>query len=180
MAVRRSQRWEVGTQDERDLFVSLPRSRDDSQTYPWETIVVTANERLPTAQLWEMTVEQVDFGGIIGPIHLPCTIHVPGAQRLLVRPTTVVSVSTEIYATTYLADHRGFRSFAQWSKVAGLAEVIPIPAGVRAVGCVDPATFVFVDRVGVDLTSALDSACDRPALAVEVRAVTAGLVIFYY
>jgi hypothetical protein len=180
MAVRSSRTWQVGETDERDLYVAIPRSRSDIETWPWETIVISAADRLPTTELWEVHIEQADFGGVLGPIHLPCTVHVPGAIKLRVRPMAPPTVATTIFATTYVADHRGFRSFAQWSKVCAPAELIDLPAGVRAVGCVEPATYRFVDRAGVDLSDPLDSACDRSAIAVSVRCVVGGLLVFYY
>lgn len=180
MAVRNSRTWQVGETDERDLYVAIPRSRSDAETWPWETIVISTGDRLPTPELWEVIIEQADFGGVLGPIHLPCTVHVPGALRLRVSPTTPPTVATTIFATTYVADHRGFRSFAQWSKDYALNEIAPIPAGVRAVGSLDPAQWVYLDRAGAVLTAALDSAHDRPALAVSVQAVAAGVLTFYY
>jgi hypothetical protein len=180
MAVRSSRTWQVGETDERDLYVAIPRSRSDIETWPWETIVISTGDRLSTPELWEVHIEQADFGGVLGPIHLPCTVHVPGALKLRVRPVGPVTVATTIFATTYVADHRGFRSFAIWSKVMVLGEVLPIPQWVRAVGCLDPAQFRYLDRLGVPLSSSLDSDNDRPHLAVSVECMVPGVVAFYY
>jgi hypothetical protein len=181
MAVRLSRTWEIGASDERDLTVSLPgRDRLESHSFPWETLVVGSMGSLPTPELWEMRIDQVDDGGVIGPIHLPCTIHVPGVRTLWVRPTAPVTSQTTIASATYLADHRGFRSFAQWSKVFVPGEILAIPQWVRGVGVIDPGTFVFLDRAGAVLSVALDSACDRPALAVSVQCVVGGVILFYY
>jgi hypothetical protein len=180
MATRLHATWLPGESHERLLTVGLPRNRHEDATFPWETVVVGAADNLPTAQTFEVMVDQCDDGGLLGPIHLPMCIHVPGARALRVQPKAPVTVKTTIFATTYLADHRGFRSFATWSIVCIPGQVVPLPAGVRAVGSIDPATFVFVDRGGVDLCTPLDSACDRPALAVSVRCVVGGLLMFYY
>jgi|WetSurMetagenome_2_1015567.scaffolds.fasta_scaffold01038_24 hypothetical protein len=181
MALTISRTWRVGEFDERDLAVCLPGRVDyDGKSHPWETIVIGAMASLPTADVWECRIDQVDDGGVIGPIHLPCTIHVPGARQIWVAPTGPVTADTTIAATAYCADHRGFRSFAIWSVVAVIGQVIPIPQWVRAVGCIDPATFVYLDRAGAVLSAALDSDNDRPHLAVSVRCVTAGVIAFYY
>lgn len=181
MALSLARTWRVGEADQRDLAVSLPGRVDgDGKSHPWETIVIGAMGVQSTAEVWECTIDQVDDGGILGPIHLPCTIHVPGARKIWVAPTSAVTVDTTISATAYHADHRGFRSFAIWSVVAVIGQVIPIPQWVRAVGCIDPATFVYLDRAGAVLSAALDSDNDRPHLAVSVRCVTAGVIAFYY
>jgi hypothetical protein len=135
---------------------------------------------LQTPEIFEVRIDQCDDGGVIGPIHLPCMIHVPGARKLLVRPVSAATAQTSIVAATYLADHRGFRSFATWSKVFVPGEILAIPQWVRGVGVVDPGTYVFLDRTGGILTAALDSACDRPALAASVQCVVGGVILFYY
>jgi hypothetical protein len=181
VAVRLSRTWEVGATDERELTVSIPgRDRGDDKSFPWETLVIGSMGNLQTPDLWEVYIDQVDDGGVIGPIHLPCTIHVPGARTILVRPTSAVTAQTTIASATYVADHRGFRSFAQWSKALIPGEIIAIPQWVRGVGVVDPGTYLFLDRAGGVLSAALDSACDRPALAAAVECVVGGVVLFYY
>jgi hypothetical protein len=181
VAVRISRTWEIGESDERDLTVSLPgRNDNEHQSFPWETLVVGSMGNLQTAQLFEVRIDQADDGGVIGPIHLPATIHIPGARKLLVKPVSAVTAQTTIAAAAYLADHRGFRSFATWSKVMVLGEVLAIPQWVRGCGVIDPGTYLFLDRAGAPLTVALDSACDRPALAASVQCVLGGVVIFYY
>lgn len=180
MAVRGNVVFEVGDVDERLVTVALPRNRDSERTWPWETLCVGAADNLPTTDLFECFVDQADDGGTLGPMHLPLCLHTPGARNIIVRPVAAVTVATRIFATTYLADHRGFRSFAQWSKLCALNEIVPLPAGVRAVGSLDPAQWVYLDRTGAVLTAALDSAHDRPALAVSVQATTAGVLTFYY
>src|SRR5512133_2596664 len=118
MAVRMSRTWEIGDSDALDLTVAIPgRSSEEQKSYPWETLVVGSMGNLPTAQLFEVRIDQADDGGVIGPIHLPATIHIPGARKIWVQPVSPVTAQTTIASAAYLADHRGFRSFAQWSKV---------------------------------------------------------------
>jgi len=180
MAVRGNVVFVPGDVDDRLITVALPRDRDSDHSWPWETLCVGAADNLPTADLYEVYVDQADDGGVLGPIHLPMCLHTPGARIIRVHPVAAVTAETWIFANTYLADHRGFRSFAQWSKVCLAGELLPLPASVRAVGCVDPCTYRYVDRAGVDLSDPLDSACDRSSLAVSVRCVVGGLVVYYY
>ena len=180
MAVRGNVVFEVGDVDERLVTVALPRDRHTEHSWPWETLTVGAADNLPTPDVFECYIDQADDSGVLGPIHLPMCLHTPGARIIRVHPAAAVTAETRIFANTYLADHRGFRSFAQWSKVCVPGEVLPLPAGVRAVGSVDPATYRYVDRAGVNLSDPLDSACDRSAIAVSVRCVVGGLIIYYY
>ena len=125
MAARLHATWQIGESHERFLTVGLPRNRHEDETFPWETVVVGAANNLPTPQVFEVMVDQCDDGGLLGPIHLPMCIHVPGARVLQVRPVVPVSVATTIFATTYLANHRGFRSFATWSMLHSRAGCPP-------------------------------------------------------
>ena len=180
MAVRGNVVFEVGDVDERLVTVALPRDRHTEHSWPWETLTVGAADNLPTPDVFECYIDQADDSGVLGPIHLPMCLHTPGARIIRVHPAAAVTAETRIFANTYLADHRGFRSFAQWSKVCALNEIVPLPAGVRAVGSLDPAQWVYLDRTGAVLTAALDASHDRPALAVSAQAIAAGVLTFYY
>ena len=179
MLARLSRTWAVGEDDSRDMHVGLHRDRDSLHCWPWELLSIACDDGL-TAELFEATISLADEQGTIGPVHLPCLIHLPGSTRIMVRPVNPVSRVTRIASVVTRADSREARNYATWSTVAAPGDVLGLPQWVRGVGSQDSASFVFVNRAGVDVSTPIAGATDRPHLAASVRCITPGILTFYY
>ena len=173
--------WEPGEDVQKELWVGQDRSRDSTESFPLELIRIGSVESgQPSADEFEAMISLVDYGGILGPIDLPCSLVVPGCTSILVRPLRAVTVSTTISARSYPIQDRSDRNFATKSYQGIIGTTIALPAWVRGVGVFDPARFEFLDRAGVSLSDPLDGAQDRPALAAFARLTVAGVMSLYY
>jgi hypothetical protein len=173
--------WAVGEDSQKELWVGFDRSRDSLESFPLELIRIGSVESgQPSPDAFEAMISLVDYGGILGPIDLPCSLVVPGCTAILVKPLRSVTVDTTIAARSYPIQDRSDRNFAVKSYQGAIGDTFAIPAWVRGVGVFDPARFEYLDRAGVSLSDPLDGAQDRPALAAFARLTVAGVLSFYY
>ena len=173
--------WTVGEDVQKELWVGLDRSRDSTESFPLELIRIGSVESgQPSPDAFEAMISLVDYGGILGPIDLPCSLVVPGCTSILVRPLRSVTVETTISARSYPIQDRSDRNFATKSYQGVAGAVFALPAWVRGVGVFDPARFEFLDRAGLVLSDPLDGAQDRPSLAAFARLTVDGVLSLYY